>query len=91
MGAVLRRRRKLVSPGGIRGVLKISGRLAEQHPGSSWQRDLAVAHSRMGARLQAQEAGQAPGGIRKYLKISGRLASSILAQAGNGNWPWLTV
>ncbi|GAB6039967.1 tetratricopeptide repeat protein [Endothiovibrio diazotrophicus] len=67
--------------------LSISRRLAEQDPGNAgWQRDLAVAHSRVGGVLEAQgklaEAQQAFG---EDLSISRRLAEQ---DPGNVGWQW---
>ncbi|MGH8566546.1 MAG: hypothetical protein ACREXU_00645 [Gammaproteobacteria bacterium] len=64
--------------------LSISRRLAEQDPSNAgWQRELAVAHSRVGDVLQAQgklEGAQAAFG--EYLTISRRLSEQDPSNAG---------
>jgi hypothetical protein len=64
--------------------LKISRRLAEQDPSNAgWQRDLAVAHSRVGDVLQAQgRLEEAQASYAEYLKISRRLAEQDPSNVG---------
>jgi tetratricopeptide (TPR) repeat protein len=56
--------------------LAIRRQLSEQDPGNAdWQRELAVAHSRVGAALQRQgELDKAQAAFDEYLAISRRLA-----------------
>ena len=56
--------------------LEISRRLAEKDPTTAgWQRELALAHSRVGDVLQAQgKLGEAQAAFGEYLEISRRLA-----------------
>ncbi len=69
----------------FRECLKISRRLAELDPGNAgWQRELAVAHGRMGGVLESQ--GNLTGALEsfgEYLKISRRLAE---LDPGNAGW-----
>jgi len=64
--------------------LTISRRLAEQDPSNAgWQRDLAVAHSKMGGVLQAQgKLAEAQAAFGETLKISRRLAEQDPSNAG---------
>jgi Flp pilus assembly protein TadD len=60
-------------------------RLAEQDPSNAgWQRDLAVAHSRVGGVLEvARQAERGPGGVwGGSLKIIRRLAEQDPSNAG---------
>ena len=65
-------------------VLTISRRLAEQDPSNAgWQRDLAVAHSRVGDVLQSQgKLEGARAAFDAYLTISRRLAEQDPSNAG---------
>ena len=69
----------------FRECLKISRRLAELDPGNAgWQRELAVAHGRMGGVLESQ--GNLTGALEsfgEFLKISRRLAE---LDPGNAGW-----
>jgi Flp pilus assembly protein TadD len=64
--------------------LAISQRLAEQDPSNAgWQRDLAVAHSKVGGVLEAQgKLEQAQAAFAECLAISRRLAEQDPSNAG---------
>src|ERR1035441_5383084 len=64
--------------------LAISRRLAAQDPGNAcWQRELAVAHSKVGGVFEAQgKLAQALAAFREFLAILGRVAAQDPSNAG---------
>ena len=75
--------------------LAISRRLAEQDPSNAgWQRDLAVAHSRVGGVLEAQgKLSEAQAAFGESLAISRRSGRAGPEQRGlaTGVWRWRTA